>query len=696
MAMMARMRSLAPAFIITVGALFVLFMVISDSNVLEALGGGRTNFVGSVNGDEISYQEFQAALDKQREMKKQQTGEDIPEDQTDQFREQVWDALVTQKLLEQEVERLGITVTDDEVRDIILGDNPPQFLKQNFIDSTGQFNREAYENAIYDPQNEKILLQAEDYVRQNRLNEKLQTMLLASITVSEDEVMRRFNEQNIYMNGVYTLFPTTLFPDSVLNITDEDLKEYYEDNPDKFKVNAQRKIKFVLFKNVPSKTDTNLVVKNLENVKVIAENDTAKFKSFVDIYSDQPYSIDTVAVNTLSQEAVNQFRTSDEGSIIGPVPSPQGYALYHLLEVIPVKEKFVRASHILINQIGDDEKNLAEANRIYQEILNGADFKQMAKQYSKDPGSAQKGGDLGWFGKGMMIKEFEDACFNGKTGEIQKPLKTNFGYHIIKVTDQSTNKFVVENIINQVKISATTKDDNYNAAGDFAYLADKNDFEKEAELMNYNIQESSPFMENSPSIPGLGSNKRLVKFCFDNGLNDISEVFKVQTGFVVVKISEVIPEGVQDFEEVKQKVKFYLTNDKRFDKLKELAAGLLQKADNDINKMPSLDKRIKVQATGRFNAQTSIPNIGKDYAFINASLSLDKGQTSEPVKSNRGYYIIHLTEKTGFDSTAYATQSTTIRNSIIQEKTNAYLNTWLNNLKQEANIIDNRHLFYTY
>jgi parvulin-like peptidyl-prolyl isomerase len=131
MAMMAKMRSLAPAFIITVGALFVLFMVISDSNVLEALGG-RSNNVGSINGVDISYREYQFVLDQQRETKKQQTGEDIGDDQWDQFREQVWESLVTQKLLEQEIERLGVTVSDEEIKDIILGDNPPEFLKQNF------------------------------------------------------------------------------------------------------------------------------------------------------------------------------------------------------------------------------------------------------------------------------------------------------------------------------------------------------------------------------------------------------------------------------------------------------------------------------------------------------------------------------------------------------------------------------------
>jgi parvulin-like peptidyl-prolyl isomerase len=695
MAMMARMRSLAPAFILTVGALFVLFMVMSDSNVLEALGG-KTNNVGSVNGEDISYNEYQTALERQREIQKQQTGKDIEDEQWDQFREQVWDALVTQKLLADEVDKLGISVTDDEVKDIILGENPPEFLKQNFIDSTGNFNRAMYEDAIFDPQNEQILLQAEEWVRQNRLNEKLQSMLLATITVSDEEVKRRFIEQNIYMDAQYALFPTTLFPDSLLKITDDDLQEYYEQNLGQFKIIPQRKLRFVLFRNQPSGTDTNMVIKDLENVKVIVQNDTAEFKTFVDIYSEVPYSMDTLEVSSFSPDAINLIRKSQKGDVIGPVPSPQGYTLYHLVNVLSSKDRFVRASHILISQLGDDAKNLEEANRIYQELTKGADFGQLARQYSKDPGSAQRGGDLGWFGKGMMVKEFEDACFNGKVGEIQKPVKTSFGYHIIKVTDQSTSKYIVEKIINPVKQSATTADENYNAANDFSYLAKKNDFTKEAEILGYTIQETPSFNEKSVSIPGLGANKRLITFSFESSLNDISDVHKLPSGYVVAQVSEVIQEGVQSFDEVKTRVKQLVVNETKYIKAKELADNVMKKASNDLNKVSTIDSRIQLVTTGRFNSQSVIPNVGKDYGFINTALSLEVSQVSKPFKAVRGYYVIKLTEKTPFDSSAFSIQSNTLKNTIMQEKKNAYLNNWLSMLKEEANIVDNRHLFYGY
>jgi len=696
MGMMARMRSLAPAFILTVGALFVLFMVISDSNVMEALGG-RTNYVGSVNGEEISYQEFQTAVERQRESQKQQTGNDIPEEQLDQFRDQVWESMVTQKLIENEVDRLGITVSDEEVKDIILGDNPPEFLKQNFIDSLGRFNREMYEEAIFNPQNEQILLQTEEYVRQSRYSEKLQSLLEAGITVSEAEIKRKFMEQNTYMEAEYALFANTLFPDSVLNITEDDVRKFYDNNPDKFKINAQRKLSFVLFKFEPSHADSMIVIKNLENVKQMAENDTADFKYLVEIYSETPYSVDTLSVNELSNEAIQGLNEANNGDVVGPYPSKSGgFDLYHLLKTIPSNEKFVNASHILISQMGDDEANLAEANRIYQELLNGADFSQMAMQYSKDPGSAKNGGDLGWFGKGMMVAEFEAAAFNGKVGEIQKPIKTSFGYHIILVTGVSSSKYVVEKIFNAVKESAATRDAKFTAASDFAYLAEKNGFEKEAELVNYSIQQTGSFTMKSTSIPGLGANKRLINFGFENGLNSVSEVHRMPTGYVVAKITEVIPEGVEKFENAHPKARQLLVIEKQFEKSHALAKEVMQKAGNDLNKVKQIDPRIQVGETGRFNATTSIPSIGKDNAFNFTALDMKVGETSKPVKGLRGYIVIHLNNKTPFDSTAFEAQISTIRNSIYQEKKTSALNSWVQEIKEQAEIVDHRYMFYGY
>ncbi len=693
MGMMAKMRGLAPAFIITVGALFVLFMVISDSRILEALGG-KTNNVGSVNGEDISYQEFVKAVDQQRENQKKQTGKDVDEQNLEQLREQVWDALVTQKLLAEQIDKFGITVSDEEIKDIILGENPPDFLKQNFIDSTGKFNRQAYDQAIFDQRNKAALLQAEEYVRQNRLNEKLQSFILASVNISEADIKNRFMEQNQKIKAQYILVDLSLYPDSTVKFDDNDLRKYYNENLDKYKNQAQRKFQYVLFANKPSADDSATIKRNLETVAERFKKDTSSFKSFVEIYSTVPYSKDTLPLNSFSPAVIDLLNKTSPGNLIGPVGTLEGYILYNFISVVSSTEALVRASHILINKMGSDEKNLEEANKVYNELIAGADFEKIAIEKSGDPGSGSKGGDLGWFGKGAMVPEFEKAVFSGSIGVVQKPVKTNYGYHIIKVTGRSNNKYVVEKIVNPIQTSASTIDANLNAARDFTYVAEKNGFEKEAKLMNYSVQESSPFVKDAYSIPGIGANKGLVDFAFKNGLNSVSEVYKVSNGYVVCRIAEVINEGVKSFDEVKNVVQPLVIREKKYLVAKNYALKIKSQINGDIFKAKVLNQRLIVDTTGQFSPNGSIPNIGRDYAVIDATVREPLNKVSDPIKGYRGQFLVKVIERSSFDSSAYSSQRNTIRDQLYQEKRSMYVNQWLEKIKKDADIEDKRYVFF--
>ena len=127
MGMMARMRSLAPWFIIAVGGLFVLFMVLSDSKLADIVST-RTNYVGSINGQDITYQDFSNLVEQYRSGQVAQTGQEIPESQMDMFRDQIWDNLVSQRLMDEKIEELGINVTDQEIISTIQGPNPPEII----------------------------------------------------------------------------------------------------------------------------------------------------------------------------------------------------------------------------------------------------------------------------------------------------------------------------------------------------------------------------------------------------------------------------------------------------------------------------------------------------------------------------------------------------------------------------------------
>lgn len=690
MPMMAKMRSLAPAFIITVGAIFVLFMIVSDSNLFQALGN-RGNNLGSVNGDEITVAEFNNMYNQQAELQKRQTGKDMDDEQAEQFREQIWDALVTQKLIDQQMKKYNIVVTDQEVEETIFGENPPDFLKQYFIDSLGNFNRQLYDQALRSPNNKAALTQAKDLVRQQKLNEKLQSMLFASVNFNEDEVKKAFEEQSKNYNVMFALADINLIPDNQIKVSDDELKDYYNNHQDKYQVKAQRKLKYVLFTNSASPEDSQSVLKGLTEVKDLMQGDTATFKSFVETYSSEPYSMDTLDLSSIPETARDLLSNAQVGSVVGPVATPGGYTLYKVNGVFQSGQPMARASHILISNTGDDAKTLEEANKIYEQLKAGANFQELAKIKSQDPGSAKNGGDLGWFGKGAMVPEFENAVFNGKIGEVQKPVKTNFGYHIIKVTGRSNNKFIVEKIVNPIKASASTKENASNNAKDFYYIADRDGFETAAKTMNIQVQETPPFLKDANNVPGLGSNRKIIDFAFDEDLNDISDPLKTMNGYTVAKISEVVNEGVEPFEKVKDLLKNQVIRDKKLEKVKAIAQDVYKKSNGDMSKITGINSNVKVDTTGKFNfAGHNIPKIGRDYALMDKINSLELNKVSEPIKGLRGYYIIKVLERDAFNKQQYEAARNTLRQNMIQEKRNFFFQQWLEKLKKDAKIVDNR------
>lgn len=695
MAMMARMRSLAPWFILLVGGLFVLFMVISDSRVLEFLGRSSQN-VGSIDGEEISYQDFSNMVERAKQNQERITGQQIDENQMEFFRDQVWDALVTQKLIEKKIKEFGIVVTDDEIRNALLGPNPPEDLKRQFTDSAGIFNRQAYEQALRDPRNKQIVLYYEDLIREQLQQQKLQNYLFASIIVSDDEVKDHFIQQNIKMRADYILVNINLIPENEIKIKDEDLRKYYDAHIDDYKVEATRKLKYVLFRRQPSKSDSIGVKNNLEAIVAKIKTDTASFKSYVDIYSDQPYKKDTVSITALPVNVRDIIQKSNKGDIIGPIATYEGYDVFRLVDKIKSKNEAVRASHILIRSTGNDKADLEKANEIYNDLIKGADFAAVAKLKSNDPGSAANGGDLGWFSKGQMVKEFEEACFNGKIGVIQKPVKTPYGYHIIKVTGRLNEDFVIEKIVNRIQISASTLDKLYQDASDFAYVAKENGFESEAKLMKYDVIETPSFTEDAIAIPGLGVNKALVKWSFENGVGDISDVFKITAGYVVVKISDAAKAGFKKFEEVKNLVRIKVLEEKRFEKAmaiaKEIRSRIGDNGDKQIAK--TIWPQARVDSTTEFTTTGSIPSLGLEYAFSEYAIKGELNKWSQPVKGVTGVYLINVRYRTKFDPSTYEIQKSAIRKELIQNKKNSYLNLWIEALKKEADIVDNRYLFY--
>lgn len=696
MAMMAKMRSLAPWFIITVGGLFVVFMVLSDSRITDIMGQ-RSNNIGSVNGEDITYQEFANLLDQYRQYQVQQTGQEIPENQLETFRNSVWQNLVNQKLVRQKINDLGLNVTDEEVKDALLGPNPPASVTQYFIDSTGTFNREAYEAAIFNTQNREAVIQVEEQVRAELLQNKLQNYINATVVVSEADVKERFIEQNIKMDAKYVLVNSNDFADSTISVSDDEIEEYYSDNKENYKVDPQRKIKYVLFRNEATAGDSSGIRNNLFEIVNKLREDTASFKTYVEIYSDQPYTKDSLGIAQIARGAQDAIVSAKEGEIVGPLLTSEGYTVYRLVDKFRSDDQFVKASHILIKPDPENPTDDSLAQAVYKRVTSGGeDFAEVAKEISEDPGSGINGGDLGWFGKGQMVPEFEKAAFSGRINVIQKPVKSQFGWHIIKTTAKSSSKYVVEKIVNNIAPSMTTLDMIYENAGDFAYLAENDGFEQVAEELDYSVVESPKFKKDAATIPGLGANRSINVFAFDNSKGDISPVFKVPSGYAVCTVSEIDDAGYRPLEEVKSGITNTLKRDKKKAKALEVSKQIHVKvaAENNLDLATEIYPKATVDVATNFTTSGVIPKIGRDFAFAEKAYSLDVNEISEPFAGNRGAFILKLTRKTEFDSTAYSIQKNSIRDNIMNQKKGNLFNNWISKVREEADIEDNRHMFY--
>ena len=426
-----------------------------------------------------------------------------------------------------------------------------------------------------------------------------------------------------------------------------------------------------------------------QEYRIVPEIPIASKCLYVEIYSEKPYSLDTLQITQIATEAQDLIASAKSGSFVGPVLTSEGYILYNVVNSYKSKDQLVKASHILL-------KEKSEADAVYKDLKAGADFATVAMEKSQDPGSGQKGGELGWFGKGQMVSEFEKAAFGGRVGQIQSPVKSQFGWHIILVQDKTNNKYVLESIVNKIVASPTTVDKVYEKGGDFQYLADNNGFESTASDYNYQILETPALNKAASSIPGLGANRSLLLYIFDNDINDISPVFKFQSGYVVSMISEITEAGFKPLEDVKDQIILEVKKEKKATKelliAKEIKAKIGE--DGDFNLAKEVFPKAKVASVNNFSTSGSIPTIGRDFAFSQMAFELPLNKVSEPFKGNRGSYIIKVTSKTPFDSTGFALQKNSIRTNLLNQKKSALYSQWLIDIKAEADIEDNRYNFY--
>ncbi|MCI0708226.1 MAG: peptidylprolyl isomerase [Ignavibacteriae bacterium] len=698
MALMTQIRDNLTKLFAVLAVLFIVLIVFDWGMELPQMrSGGAGDVVGVVNGKEIKHQEFLTMLRQQVEAYRTQAGSE-PDEETERYlRDQVWNTFVQQFLMDEQIDRLGISVTDREVIDIVHGPNPPEFLAQNFRDSTGRFNRAAYDQAIGDPQNREAWVQVENVIRQQRRQEKLQSLINATVRVTEGELRQRYLERNAKVSVEFVLFdPSRFFPDSTISITDEDILKHYNANQDEFVVRPARKVKYVRFQIAPSADDT-AAVENEMNRLLAQTKSGMDFTELANTYSELPVNEAFFKHGELSREKESAVFSAKKGDVAGPIKDFDGFHLIKVLDERRGNDEYIRASHILLRSVAgeDSTQKIATMRGLLGQIRSGADFAELARTHSEDVGSAVQGGDLGWTGKGGWVKPFEDAAKRTRVGDVVGPVRTQFGWHLIKVTGKDRRELKLVGLTMKVKSSSQSTELAYKQAEEFAYLAESEGFEKSAQLSGYQVVETPQFVKTTP-IPGIGFNETLTNFAFREDVGAISEPIGIRGGLIVAMVSEKREEGVQPFEDVKNITRTQYIKKTKMEKLKPLVEDfynrLLQDPGTSLGS--GAPSGAQYQKTTEFKPSEGAPFVGRDPAFTGVVLNLQQGQTSKPFEGLRGYYIVRALTVAGVDSATYSAESAALRDQLLQEKKNQVVSQWFTALREQATIEDYRHKFF--
>lgn len=702
---MNKLRDKMPLIFIILIVAFLITIVFEWGMQYTGMNQNGSTAFGSVNSQEIPYEEFERIVQQQIEQRRQQDqGKDVDDATISQIRDQVWNSLVSQAISKQAMEKYGITVSDKEVLDWIYNrpETLPEPIKKNFMDSTGVFNMSFYQQALGMKTKEasKFWNQVDNYLREMLLSEKLQTMLSESVVISEGDVLEKYKEDNISANFNYVLIDLNSLTDSSqFAVSDEELKKYYDENKNDYKQEASVKLKYVQFPDEATAEDSAIMMKQMQTFRKDLQTATEEDSSINKLVAENSsisFNPDFQKANNFVPNVSSFLFSAKPGDVSDILIGDDGYQVVKLIDKREIPDEYVRVSHILVKIESDTAEAKKKAEEFYNRVKNGEDINALAYEFSADPSAKQNRGDLGYLGKGATVKEFEEASFNAKVGDLVGPIKSSYGFHVIKVTGRDHKEFKVAQIAKFVSPSNRSKQIIKKKAEDFyTELKSGQNIDSLAKQHNLKIETSSDITK-SGQIPLIAGNKRILNLMFDEKINTITEPVKTPAGLVIFESIEKKPDGFQNFDSIKTtQLKPKLINEKKYKILLGIASDLEGKVKNgDINSLKEVAPQYTYSTADTFKVSKPDPAIGSDFGLSSAVMKMKPGEISKPIKGSKGYYIVKLNSITEFDEQDYLIKAPEIKKNLVTSKKQTMVSDWLAKMQNEAEIIDNRDKYF--
>ncbi len=656
--------------------------------------------IAEIDGETVQYPDFQKKVEELSEVYKMNTQQtQIDENTWEQIREQVWQGYLQENIIGKATEKLGISVTAEELFDLIQGKDPHPIIKQLFrnqktgeVDKSAiiQFLKQLESNAT--PAQKSYWLYIENQIKQDRLNSKYSNLVSKGLFVTTDEAKKSLAAKNKSANIQYVMLNYSSIPDVNVKVSDDDLKAYYNKHKDEYKQEKTRSIEYVSFDVTPSEADKAATQKWINDSKTEFAATTDN-QQYINANSDTRFDPSFSKSSELAPNLALWAFSAQPGDFYGPYFENGEYKLAKVDQFKMIPDS-VQASHILINPqtIGSVEKAKAVADSLKRKIELGANFAEIALKYSEDPGSKTKGGDLGWFKRKQMVPEFEEAAFTGEVNKLYV-VATRFGFHIIKPTKKGkeTNQVRLAILTKKVEASSDTYQKTYIEASKFASENQTKDAFSKAIVAQKLDKKMATLTESERGVAGLDASRQLVRAAFTTEPGNIcinnekSPIFEFGNKFVIAAVTGATEEGPSSFEEAKPRVELVVRKDKKGDMLADKL-----KSATDLSSAASINSTEVKEASGINFTSYSIPNLGFEPAVIGSVCSLPEGKISAPIKGNNGVFIAKVTSfTTGTDNDLKGEKNRIAQSLGYRAGTQVF-----EALKKNAAIVDKRSKFY--
>lgn len=348
----------------------------------------------------------------------------------------------------------------------------------------------------------------------------------------------------------------------------------------------------------------------------------------------------------------------------------------------------------------DEDRVKAEALEIKELLDEGEDFAEVAEEYSQDEGSASKGGDLGWFGKGDMVEPFEKTAFSLDIGQISEPVKTQFGWHLIKVSDRKKEKgeekVEANHILLKVRPSEETREILKSEAEYFTERAKKKGFSEIAQEESLEIMQTEPFQEDAFISGLIGANRQASQFAFQNKVGEVSDPVETNRAFYVFHVAKRVPPGIQSLEEIRET----LVEKVREEKRKNFAFQRAEEIQKEALKQKDLTRAAKkfdqeVNVAEEFTRNSFLPQFTAE--VVGAAFALTPEHKISPaVETEKGAYILELVSKEAVDDTAFQAVKDSLGGALSEKIQIDTFNRWYAQLKENAEIENYLDQYYPY